>query len=315
VRVHDRADLEHCVADEAVALGRAPAPELPCSVLTGCVGRPLRVAAQGRGVHLPRLLRSGAFGAASLALVFGMGADSVAAVVVPPGTAVVAAPAVAAAPASAVGALFLSGLGSEHTCTADVVDSPTGDVVVTAAHCLDGLTSRTVFAPGYDDGLAPFGTWAVTAAYVDPRWTASRNTDADYAFLIVAPRSDGDRRTVQQVVGADVLANPVIEPAGTVAVEGYASGIDDLPVACSATVYLTGDYPTFDCAGFVDGTSGSPWLADYDPLTRTGLVVGVIGGLDGGGKYDYTSYSSPFDEATVAVYERAVANATPDLLA
>src|SRR5881409_2205655 len=46
---------------------------------------------------------------------------------------------------SPVGALFANG---SHFCTASVVHSTTGDLVLTAAHCVkDGMA----FAPGYHD--------------------------------------------------------------------------------------------------------------------------------------------------------------------
>lgn len=273
-------------------------------------------------MHLWRQLRSGAVVAASVALLLllgtGSGSITTAASVAVEAPAATAAPATAApataAPATPVGALFLSGLESAHSCTASVVDSPAGDVVVTAAHCLDGLTSLAVFAPGYHDGVAPFGTWAVTAAYVDPRWSTSRDPETDYAFLIVAPTSAIDPLPIQRVVGADVLATRASEPGEKVTVEGYAAGIDDVPLTCTASLYLTEGYPAFECAGFVNGTSGSPWVADYDPVSRTGLVVGVIGGLEEGGLFDDESYSSPFDAATRAVYQRAATHAAPDPL-
>src|SRR5579859_3244814 len=66
-----------------------------------------------------------------------------------------------------VGALFpadATGLrtGCGHFCTASVVHSPSGDLAVTAAHCVTGGTSPVVFVPGYHDGIAPYGTWQVT---------------------------------------------------------------------------------------------------------------------------------------------------------
>jgi hypothetical protein len=78
-------------------------------------------------------------------------------------------PTAAAAPRSlAVGALFgLTARGTlgSHFCTATVVDSPRGDVVVTAAHCVSGWKAGSLaFVPGYRDGAAPRGIWNVAAA-------------------------------------------------------------------------------------------------------------------------------------------------------
>jgi V8-like Glu-specific endopeptidase len=66
-------------------------------------------------------------------------------------------------PASArVGALFLHDASGNHFCTASVVASPGRDLLVTAAHCINGgphggARSDIVFIPGYRDGHAPYG--------------------------------------------------------------------------------------------------------------------------------------------------------------
>lgn len=58
----------------------------------------------------------------------------------------------AGAPASAatarVGPVFRDGLSGGHFCTGSVVRSEAHDLVVTAAHCLDGGTDL-VFVPGF----------------------------------------------------------------------------------------------------------------------------------------------------------------------
>ena len=87
---------------------------------------------------------------------------------------------------------------------------------------------------------------------------------------------------------------------------GYVSGSDDLPVICSTSVYLTQAYPTFDCAGYAGGTSGSPWIVDLDPTTGSGTITALIGGLNQGGCVPQTSYSSSFSNATLALLTRAI---------
>jgi V8-like Glu-specific endopeptidase len=204
-----------------------------------------------------------------------------------------------------VGPLFPSGLHARHTCTAAVVDSPDGDLLVTAAHCLAGTGAGLVFAPGYDDGVAPYGTWVVQRAYVAPGWIEQADPSEDYAFLLVAPsKANRSPAAVQAVVGANALGHAPL--AGTqLVVAGYVAGRDDEPVICSVSAYLTGTYPSFDCAGYAGGTSGGPWLADYDAASGTGTISGVIGGLHQGGCEAATSYTSAFDSTTDAVLARA----------
>lgn len=58
-----------------------------------------------------------------------------------------------------VGALFAESSGklSSHFCTASVVDSPHGDLAITAAHCVTGTSGQIAFVPGYANGTEPYG--------------------------------------------------------------------------------------------------------------------------------------------------------------
>jgi len=212
-----------------------------------------------------------------------------------------------------VGALFAGAADQGlHFCSASVVHSPAGNVIATAAHCLSGTGVGLWFVPGYHDGVAPYGTWAVEAAYVDPRWLRDRDPHADYAFLTVSPqRVDGRPVEVEQAVGGDRLAvdRGFTTPVTVVAYPGRVGG---RAIMCAATTYAHQGYPGFDCRGYVDGTSGGAWLTDYRPATRRGRLYGVIGGLHQGGCSPDTSYTSYFDASTAKVLDRAARAATPD---
>ena len=77
----------------------------------------------------------------------------------------------------AVGALFTTSSGhlGQHFCTGSVVASPAGDLVITAAHCMQGKQAGDVdFVPEYHRGQQPFGVWTVTQIFVDRAWSSSR---------------------------------------------------------------------------------------------------------------------------------------------
>jgi hypothetical protein len=62
---------------------------------------------------------------------------------------------------SPVGVLRLR--GQHPFCTASIVNSPRGNLIITAAHCLGRkLASTLMFAPYYYDESAPLGEWQVT---------------------------------------------------------------------------------------------------------------------------------------------------------
>ncbi len=207
---------------------------------------------------------------------------------------------------AAVGALFTysSGRLGSHFCTASVVDSPAGDLAVTAAHCVTGRTEQIAFVPGYANGKAPYGIWQVTRVYTDQAWQSSQNPNDDVAFLRLSPAGDGV--PIEDVTGAEQLGTSP-QASTLVQVIGYPDGANE-PVWCvnEATSFS----PTqlqFDCGGYTDGTSGGPFLTDLSAATGQGVVIGVIGGYEQGGLTPSVSYSAVFGTAEAALYKTAVA--------
>ncbi|MEU7152201.1 serine protease [Streptomyces sp. NPDC045456] len=218
-----------------------------------------------------------------------------------------------AAPAAvspAVGPLFSPGGDgdADHHCTASVVHSPAGDLLVTAAHCVHdrGFRTNLVFAPGYHDGVLPYGVWVPSRIDVDPRWADDRDDAHDVAFVRVRrPHgSAAGAQRIEELTGAERIrfAAPAGLPTRTV---GYPDD-RETPVGCQNLTTAVPGQLRFDCAGFPNGTSGGPMLTGVDPVTGLGTVTGVIGGLDEGGD-DATSYSSRFGPDTAALYRRATA--------
>jgi V8-like Glu-specific endopeptidase len=213
-----------------------------------------------------------------------------------------------------VGPLFGHGLNRPHSCTASVLLSPRHDLILTAAHCVSGTGAGWQFVPGYDRGATPYGVWTVSQAYVDPSWLRNQDPQHDYAVLRLARQQLAGRSVgVQDVVGGGNVIALAPRPGQRLTVPAYPAGIDDRPIDCAVTDYDTGGYPSFDCAGYVGGTSGAPWLI-ATPSRAVSLVAGVIGGLHQGGCVDYTSYSSAFSPDTYRLWLRASVGAPPDML-
>ncbi len=213
---------------------------------------------------------------------------------------------------STVGALFRGGSNGVHGCTGSVIESASHNTVITAAHCVHGDGTGMTFAPSYRDGRSRDGVWHVTGAYVLPAWQHDQDPTTDYAVLTVAPNVVNGRATqLADVTGSESLgAAPTV--GSSVTVVAYNAGRDDEPVTCVAKVFRIKGFPTFDCHGFVGGSSGSPWLT----IDGTGhaTVHGVIGGLKQGGCHEYRSHSSAFNNAVRILVDRAESGAKPDVV-
>jgi V8-like Glu-specific endopeptidase len=195
----------------------------------------------------------------------------------------------------AVGALFDATPDEldAHFCSGSVLDSPGGDLVLTAAHCVadgDGSPARTgmLFVPGYHDRLAPFGIWTVTAARVDPRWESAGDPDVDVAVLTVTRDGAG---SIEDVTGGYRLV-PDPESVNDVEAIGYPDSSDVPVVRTGTTRRWSLTQLELDAPGNWDGTSGEPWLRGGHE------IVGVTGGYEQGGVSSDVSYASHLGDVT-----------------
>jgi V8-like Glu-specific endopeptidase len=210
--------------------------------------------------------------------------------------------------ASTVGALFTVGAGGKlgaHFCTASVVASPDGDLILTAAHCMATRSADQVaFVPDYANGKMPYGVWKITNILVDPNWSSTSDPDDDFAFLQVSQA--GSRVAIQQLTGAETIQIGT-SAGGKVKVAGYPDGQDAMISCVNTVLAFTSTQFAFDCGGFEDGTSGSPLLVATATGGSTADVIGVIGGFEQGGDTPSVSYASRFGPRMEALYKAAIA--------
>ncbi len=205
-----------------------------------------------------------------------------------------------------VGALFVREPGGNHFCTASSVTSPGKDLLITAAHCLSAGTAAgsrqdLVFIPGYRDGQAPYGVWAVKKVFVAPQWASASDPAFDVGFVVLEPH---DGKNIEDVIGANKLA---IDSGYVhlIRVTGYPDSADSAVTCFTWSARQSATQMRMQCAGFSGGTSGSPWLTQFNPQTRDGTIVGVIGGYQEGGNTDAVSYSSYLGREVEALYKEA----------
>jgi V8-like Glu-specific endopeptidase len=209
-----------------------------------------------------------------------------------------------------VGAIFYHDAAGGHYCTASVVASPGRDLLITAAHCINsgkyggGYRQGIVFIPDYRDGQAPFGIWTPARMLVAPQWISSSDPNLDVGFVVLNTR---DGENIQQVLRADRLGID-FGYRNLVQVTGY-PGSGGAPVTCvNQTSRQSATQLRFDCGGYTDGTSGSPWVTNFNARTASGVIVGVLGGYQQGGDTPAISYSSYLGSEVHKLYLQAVAD-------
>jgi V8-like Glu-specific endopeptidase len=206
-----------------------------------------------------------------------------------------------------VGTLFFTTGTQAHFCSASVVNSFTGNVVLTAAHCVYGSTYATniEFVPKYHSGKLPYGAWPVATITVAAGWQRSHDQNLDFAFLTVSPPA-GTRTPIQLVTGGLWLG---IDQGYDHPIEviGY-NDAGNAPIKCASTSFkYEANQMKFFCLNYQSGTSGGPWILGFDPSTGTGTVFGVIGGYKEGGLHPWASFSAYFARPTLALFLQAEA--------
>ncbi|WP_059009808.1 trypsin-like serine peptidase [Streptomyces specialis] len=240
---------------------------------------------------------------------------------------VAAPPAVAAEPwetgaVSTVGKLIWdAGGGRLGFCSGAVVDAPNGSVVATAAHCVRTREQpeppeEVWFVPGYDHAGDAWreDAWRVASFHTPDGWDVTRPTAEilphDYAFLTLAEK---DGRTVREAHGANRIAFEPLREGDPVTALGYPAAApydgESLRYCAGETDVLTegeaqepnlGGLLLNDC-DMTAGSSGGPWLEEYDEATESGTLVAVMSVGSGDGQV----VGRPFPEAARALLATA----------
>lgn len=205
---------------------------------------------------------------------------------------------------SAVGKVFFTdpsdGLG--YSCSAAAVDSPSKQMLITAGHCVHEGSGGTwmadwVYVPRYRDGATPLGIWAAQQFRTFDAWIASGDLRRDVGVVTTWPLAGGK---VVNVTGGEGLSwNFPREQAVTVF--GYPSNFADGEVQswCTGTTRAVADGRVEIACDFQPGSSGGPWLREFDEALGLGYVNGVTSTVteDGWNRSPY------FDDAVKAMYD------------
>jgi len=111
------------------------------------------------------------------------------------------------APVSHIGKVFFTLGGQDYVCSGNAVVSANESTVSTAGHCLNegpgAFATRWVFAPAYENGKTPYGTFAATELVTTSEWSNDGDITYDTGFAVV---SNSSGSTLTDTVGASGVA-------------------------------------------------------------------------------------------------------------
>ncbi|MET7326899.1 trypsin-like peptidase domain-containing protein [Nonomuraea sp. NPDC005650] len=235
---------------------------------------------------------------------------------------------------------FVNSAGQDDSCSASVVRSAVGLLIVTAAHCVYSVPpgasagqwhTNFAFVPAYDGRATsvrqrePYGRWGARQAWKPDAYTGMSGGDWNSNFDIALLEVGRKNRTLQEAVGA---FTPIRNQGGkyTVATTGYpgvagrkpydggeqlwclartepAGGIAETGTLLVSRIRATsegGRIETHNCHLF-KGHSGGPWL-----LRGTGDLVGVLSaGTEDGGAEGYSVANALNAESYGTIIKRA----------
>ncbi|MFM9371504.1 trypsin-like serine peptidase [Streptomyces sp. Da 82-17] len=178
-----------------------------------------------------------------------------------------------------VGRLFFTDeQGRDSYCTATAVQARNRSTAMTAGHCVQLPASpgnhhtNMVFVPGYAENRLPYGVFVVRALVMPRSW--ERDATTDVAAVVVDARPGG---ALTDTVGGQRLAVGR-KPGGKVTVFGYPDSREErgerLMYCSGTTSAASGGQQRVPCP-MEGGSSGGPWLADFDARTGRGVLVSV----------------------------------------
>jgi len=214
-------------------------------------------------------------------------------------------------PYSTVGVLFFSQNGTDYRCSAASIGS---NALWTAGHCVhnglgsvDGWSDNVVFAPAYEDGNTPFGTWTFYDLVTRVAWFSGGDFRFDIGGVILEPNASD--QTVNEVVGSLGFAYnlnpnqhwfnigyPVKAPF-----DGKTMQICAASFARNAPSYTSPTPMAMGC-DMTPGSSGGPWIINFSGSP------GHTNYINGNNSYRYTGLEEE-------IYSPYFSDAAKDLLA
>ncbi|CAF3592473.1 unnamed protein product [Rotaria socialis] len=184
---------------------------------------------------------------------------------------------------SAVGKFFFEMNHADYVCSASVVIADNQDMLLTAGHCVYDFDTQSwgenfIFVPRYTSGSRPLGSWVWRKVATLNGWRQYEDYDYDVAVVLVETNSNGEH--IDEFTGSLGMTSNWKKHA-FVNVFGYPVRINNGQTMsmCTGTTSasaLNGFNGVELPCRLGGGSSGGPWIQEYDTGKRNGYQTSVV---------------------------------------
>ena len=191
--------------------------------------------------------------------------------------------------------------GKDYVCSASALNSDSKQMAITAGHCAhegDGgdWMENWAYAPEYRNGDRPYGTFAAKQLRTFNGWIDNGDLNWDVAMVTTWPQDDG--KLVNRTGGNGLSWNYSREQ--DVTINGYPGNRDNGEIQwyCTGTTSDSDGKLALGC-DFGGGSSGGPWMREFDESSGLGNTNGVMSTIDNNG----VNRSSYFGDSVKAMFD------------
>ncbi|MFB9903883.1 trypsin-like serine peptidase [Allokutzneria oryzae] len=191
--------------------------------------------------------------------------------------------------ASSMGRLYMSyGSNYNSVCSASVVNSSSGVLVATAAHCIwdtqdgKGWASNVMFIPGDTNERGPYGRWVAESIYAPPQFrngakSGERGVSGDgwaYDISFLRMRPLNGQNILSVTGGQGIAFDSSAESIRTIGYPTAPPFDGSTQRSCSSPTWSQGGRSTYqiDCV-MTPGCSGGPWYTRFDDARGVGYLI------------------------------------------
>ncbi|HEX5540525.1 MAG TPA: hypothetical protein VFX60_03015 [Micromonospora sp.] len=203
---------------------------------------------------------------------------------------------------------FTTPTGATASCSASTVASGKRRLVMTAGHCVHQgrggqWYSNWMFVPQYRNGVRPYGTFVAYNLTARTAWILNSSYDEDMGIAIMYNGGNWNLTVVDTVGGNGLRWNWGYNVFVTAL--GYPSNLGggEVQYYCQGNTWHGHDQVIRMWCDMTYGSSGGPWLQDYNEIIGLGYINSVVshGDNPGNGQFD----GPYFDDDIKSLYDFA----------